>query len=420
MAPPSASQSPPTGWTRTFRALRHRNFRLFISGYVISLVGTWMQSLAQGWLVYRLTHSGFLLGVTMFCTHIPVLLLGPVAGVVADRYPRYRILVTAQCLFLLQAATLATLTLTGRVTVTHVVILATLWGVINAFEIPARQSLYVHMVGQEDLLNAIALNSVVFNAARIVGPSMGGVLVAALGEGYCFLLNSFTFLAVIGSLLAITVRQEPGAHLDSPWGHLREGFEFAWRTKPVRALLGATAAVNIAGAPALVLAPLFADAIFGRGSRGLGFLSGAMGVGAVFGTLALARRSGTRGLPQVVVLSSLTMSAGLAVFAGSPMFAVSLASVALIGFSVMRQNASANTLLQSLITDAYRGRIMALYSMTVVGMLPVGSLLAGALSERVGARWTVFCGASFCLLSALFFRRDVARIHQAATPEATA
>ncbi len=396
--------------SQTFRALRHRNFRLFILGYVVSLVGTWMQGLAQSWLVYRLTGSGLMLGMTAFCTHLPVLLLGPLAGVAADRYSRYRIVVVTQVLFLVQAVALAALTLSGVVTVGHVLALAAFWGMVNAFEIPARQSLYIHMVGREDLVNAIALNSVVFNAGRIVGPSVGGLVVAAVGEGACFALNAISFLAVIGSLAAIHIRHEPAAHDESPLEHLREGLGYAWRTRPVRALLAMTAAINISGAPALVLAPLFADAIFQRGSSGLGFLSGAMGVGAVLGTLALARRTGTRGLPRTVILSALMMSGGLAVFAGSPRFAVSLASVALIGFSVMRQNASANTLIQSLIPDAYRGRIMAMYSMTVVGMLPVGGLLAGGLSETLGARATVLCGALLCGAAALFFRKRIAAI----------
>ncbi len=375
-----------------------------MSGYVISLIGTWMQSLAQAWLVYRLTGSGLMLGLTTFAQHIPVLLLGPVAGVVADRVPRYRILCIANTMFLLQAATLATLTFTGVVRYQHVVMLASLWGVINAFEIPARQSFYIHMVGKDDLINAIALNSVVFNAGRIVGPSIGGLIVAAAGEGFCFALNGLTFVAVLGSLLALKIRHVPDESVDSPLRHLREGLAYAWRTRPVRALLGQTAVVNISGAPALVLAPLFADGMFHRGSRGLGFLSGMMGIGAVLGTLALARRTGTRGLPGTVIASCLMMAAGLAVFAGSPMFAVSLGAVAIIGFNVMRQNASSNTLIQSLIPDAYRGRVMAMYSMTVVGMLPVGSLLAGTLSDRIGPRATVFAGALLCLTSALAFR----------------
>ncbi|MGH9673789.1 MAG: MFS transporter, partial [Bryobacteraceae bacterium] len=334
-------------FTTTFRALRHRDFRIFLAGYVISLIGTWMQSLAQAWLVYRLTRSGTMLGLTMFAQHVPVLLLGPIAGVVADRYPRYRILVIANVLFLLQAVTLAALTLTGVVAYPHVVALAATWGVINAFEIPARQSLYVHMVGRDDLLNAIALNSVVFNAGRVVGPSVAGILVAAFGEGPCFLLNSGTFVVVLISLSMIHVRHQPPPQVHSAMSHLADGFRYVWNHRPVRSLLGLTSIVNISGAPALVLAPLFADAIFQRGARGLGFLSGTMGAGAILGTLALAGRTGTSGLPRTVFLSCLLMGVGLAVFAGSPMFAISLAGVALIGFNVMRQNASSNTLIQS-------------------------------------------------------------------------
>jgi MFS family permease len=416
LAPTTVAERLSGNFAATFRALRHRDFRIFIAGYVVSLIGTWMQSLAQAWLVYRLTGSGFMLGLTTFAQHIPVLLLGPVAGVVADRYPRYRILWVANTLFLLQAAALAALTLTGAIRYQQVLMLAAAWGVINAFEIPARQSFYIHMVGKDDLLNAIALNSVVFNAGRIVGPSVGGLIVAAAGEGFCFALNGLTFVAVLGSLAALKIRHDPGERAESPLQHMRDGLAYAWRTRPLRALLAQTATVNISGAPALVLAPLFADGMFQRGSRGLGFLSGMMGVGAVLGTLALARRTGTRGLPGTVFASCLMMAAGLAAFAGAPAFAVSLASVAFIGFNVMRQNASSNTLIQSLIPDAYRGRIMAMYSMTVVGMLPVGSLLAGMLSDQVGPRATVFAGAILCASAALRFRPAIRSIDTGGAP----
>jgi MFS family permease len=404
----------PTGWKRTFRALRHRNFRLFVTGQVISLVGTWMQNLAQSWLVYRLTHSEFLLGATGFCSYLPVLVLGPVAGIAADRYSRYRIVILTQTVFTIQALALAALTLSGMVTVTQVLVLATLWGAINAFDIPARQSLYIHMVGKEDLLNAISLNSVIFNSARVIGPSIAGILVAELGEGVCFVINAATFVAVIVSLLFIRLPETARARPDSPWAHLRDGFRYAHRTRPVRALLGMTGAVNISGAPAVVLAPFFADAIFHRGSLGLGFLTGAMGIGAVAGTLGLARRTRASGLPQIVFYSAVLMGACLVVFAWSPFFSLSMAMFALLGFSVMRQNASANTLIQTLIPDEYRGRIMALYSMTVVGMLPVGSLAAGAFAERFGPRLTVLLGGLLCIGSAAFFRRSLPELHQCA------
>jgi len=400
---------------QTFRALRHRNFRVFVIGQVISLIGTWAQNLAQSWLIYRLTHSELLVGVTAFCAHIPVLLLGPLAGLAADRHSRYKIVLLTQGLFLLQAVALAALTLSGRVQVVHVLGLAACWGVINAFEIPSRQSLYIHMVGHEDLLNAIALNSVIFNAGRVVGPSVAGFVVAGLGEGACFLLNAASFVAVIGCLLAIRLPKTEREIPDSPWAHLRDGFVFVKRTPPLRALLGITAAVNVCGAPAMVLAPFFADAIFHKGSQGLGILSSSMGVGAVAGTLVLARQTGRARLASVVHRSALTMGAGLAAFALSPSFAVSMAAAALVGFSVMRQNASANTLIQSLIGDEYRGRIMALYSMTVIGVLPLGSLAAGAMAERLGARLTVLVGGVLCLGASLVFRRYLPLIRGSVT-----
>lgn len=405
------SASVPVGWKLTFRALRHRNFRIFAAGQVVSLIGTWMQSLSQIWLIYRLTGSELAVGAVGFCSHIPVLLLGPIAGVTADRFSRYHIVVLAQTAFLLQAATLAALTLTGTVTSTSVFALALVWGVINAFEVPARQSLFIHMVGKDDLLNAISLNSVMFNTARIVGPSVAGLLIAALGEGPCFLINAGTFVAVLLSLFMLRLPRLPRVALASPWFHLRDGFWYVRRHRPVWALLLVNSVVNISRAPAVSLAPFFADAIFGRGSRGLGILTGAAGVGAVAGTLGLARRTRAEGLPKVVLYSALTTGICLVLFAWSPAFAISLVAYAVFGFSQMRQNASANTLIQSLIPDEYRGRMMALYSMTVIGVLPIGHLAGGAIAELAGPRWTVFAGGVICLAGTFAYRRYVAEIH---------
>lgn len=405
-----AAAAPPKGWRLTFRALRHRNFRIFVSGQAVSLIGTWMQNLAQSWLVYRLTGSELLVGATGFFSHIPVLLLGPVAGVTADRHSRYRIVIATQITFLVQALALAWLTLTGRITVLHIFVLAATWGVVNAFDIPARQSLYIHMVGKEDLINAISLNSVIFNAARLAGPAVAGLLIGAFGEGTCFLVNAATFLAVIGSLFLLRLPYTARARPDSPWAHVREGFRYAWHHRPVLALLAINSAMNITRAPAVALAPFFADAIFRRGSQGLGFLTGAAGLGAVIGTLGLARRTVAAGLPEIVFWSALSTGSCLVLFAWSPSFWVSLAIFAVIGFSQMRQNASANTLIQTLIPDEYRGRIMALFSMTVLGVLPLGHLAGGAIAERVGARWTVFLGGLCCLAAATAFRRALPSI----------
>jgi MFS family permease len=294
---------------------------------------------------------------------------------------------------------------TGKITAAHVFILASMWGVINAFEVPARQSLFIHMVGKEDLLNAISLNSVMFNTARVAGPSLAGLLIAALGEGTCFFINAATFCAVLASLAMLRLPPMVPSRSASPWAHLRDGFRYVRQDRPVLALLFANSVVNIARAPALSLAPFFADAIFGKGAQGLGILTGAAGLGAVTGTLGLARRTHTGGLPRVVLYSAVTTGVCLVLFAWSPVFAFSIAVYALFGFSQMRQNASANTLIQTLIPDEYRGRVMALFSMAVIGVLPLGHLAGGAVAQATSPRWAVFLGGLLCLAGTLAYRR---------------
>ncbi|MGE5488748.1 MAG: MFS transporter [bacterium] len=399
--------APPPSWEGgrgIFRALRHRNFRLFVAGQVISLTGTFMQTVAQSWLVYRLTRSELLLGATWFCTQIPVFILGPIGGLVADRYSRHRIVVITQVLAMMQALTLAVLAISGHIQVWHILVLATTLGVINAFDMPGRQSLLVQMTSKEDLLNAIALNSAIFNAARVGGPSLAGIVVAAVGEGLCFLANGLSFVAVIASLLAMRLTPVEVPKAPSPLEHLKEGFRYAARTPAIRTLLTLIACSALAGMPAMVLMPFFAGEIFHRGSQGLGFLLGAMGIGAVAGTLVLARRSRISGLQNVIFYGALTLGLGFVVLALSPWFYAALAVMPVIGFSVVRQNASANTLIQTLIPDAYRGRIMALYSMMVVGIGPFGSLAAGALAGWFGPRTTVLAGGLLAIASAAIFR----------------
>jgi MFS family permease len=398
------------GWSQVFRALRHRNFRLFVAGQTVSLCGTFMQTVAQSWLVYRLTRSEWLLGATWFCTQIPVFVLGPLGGLLADRYSRHRIVVATQTLSMIQALLLAILTLTGTVQVWHILVLAVMLGVVNAFDMPGRQSLLIQMTGKDDLLSAISLNSTIFNAARVAGPAVAGVAVAAVGEGLCFLLNALSFVAVIGSLLAMRLPKFVPPSRESPWSHLIGGFRYAYRQPAIRALLMMVAAASLSGMPALVLMPFFADDIFHRGSQGLGFLMGGMGIGAVIGTLVLARRARTSGLVEVIFLGAATFGASFLVLAGSPSFYLALAIMPVIGFSIMRHNASANTLIQVLIPDEYRGRIMALYSMTVVGIGPFGSLATGALAGRLGARVTVACGGILCIVAAALFRLYVRKL----------
>ena len=407
---PLTAELAPSRVPHTFRALRHRNFRLFISGQIVSLIGTWMQNVAQSWLVYRLTHSELLLGTAWFCAQIAVFALGPLGGIAADRFSRRKVVIVTQTLSMMQAFVLAALTLTGRVHVWHVLVLAGLLGVINAFDMPGRQALVIQMTSKEDLINAISLNSAVFNAARVVGPAVAGLLLAVVGEGTCFLINGFSFLAVILSLTAMRIPPgEPRKHAPM-WQHLVDGFRYAANHSAVRRVLALMGAATLAGMPGLVLMPFFADDIFHRGSRGLGILMGAMGIGAVVGTLVLARRTRLSGLGKVMVISGLTTGACYLAFAFSPSFYLSLALMPLIGYSVMRQMASANTTIQTLIPDEYRGRIMALYSMTVVGLGPFGSLAAGALAGRFGARATMATGGMLALVSSLVFawylRRD--------------
>ncbi len=392
------------GFPKAFRALRHRNFRLFAAGQIVSLVGTWMQNVAQAWLVYRLTHSELLLGTAWFCTQIPVFALAPLGGLAADRYSRHKLVVITQTLSMCQAFALAALTLSGKVQVWHILALAMMLGTINAFDMPSRQSLIIQMTSKDDLLYAISLNSAIFNGARVVGPAIAGLVVAALGEGVCFLLNGASFLAVIGCLLAMRLPKFVRRVQNSPWAHLAAGFRYVKAHRAVRTLLVMMGATTIAGMPAMVLMPVFADAIFHRGSRGLGTLMGAMGAGAVAGTLVLAWRARVSALPGVIFRSALTLGAGFCFFAWSKVFYLSLAVMPLIGYSVMRQLASANTLIQMLIPDEFRGRTMAFYTMTVVGLGPFGSLAAGALAHAWGARLTVLAGGVLALIAAGVFR----------------
>jgi len=359
-------------WCQTIRALRRRNFRPFVSGQAISLVDLILRHVAQGWLVYRLTRSEWLLGGTLFCSQFPVFVLGPLGGTLADRYSRHRIVIAKQMLSMVQALALAALTLTSRVQVWHVMVPATMLGVVNAFDTPARHSLLIQMTGKEDLLSAIALNSAMFNSARTLGPAMAGVLVAAAGEGVCFLLNGISFLAVIGSLLAMQLPPFAPSAIEAPWQRLVDGFRYARRTPAICTPLAIVAAVSFSSMPAVVLLPVFAGEIFHRGSEGLGFLMAAMGAGTVIGTLVLARSSPTAGLYRAIYYGAAGLGVAFTLFGASASFYVALAAASLIGYSATRTNTSANTLIQTLIPDEYRGRIMALYAVTVVGIGPFG------------------------------------------------
>lgn len=386
------------------RALRHRNFQLFFSGQLISLIGTWMQMIAQSWLVYRLTGSSLLLGTVGFAGQIPVFLLATAGGVVADRHSRHRIVIITQTSSMVLAFLLAGLTLAGWVHVWHIMVLASLLGVVNAFDIPARQAFLVDMVGKDDLMNAIALNSSMFNGARVIGPAVAGILVASIGEGWCFFANAVSYLAVIAGLLLMKLgRWSSVAHEASPLEHIREGFAFVRHTAPVRALLLLIGLVSLVAMPYTVLMPIFADQILHGGARGLGLLMGSIGVGALLGALVLAMRSGLRGLGRLVALASAGFGSSLILFAVSRSFWLSLALLVPAGFSMMLQMAASNTLIQAMVPDRLRGRVMAVYSMMFMGMAPFGALFAGAVAHKLGAPLTVAIGGAACLAGSGIF-----------------
>lgn len=393
------------------RALRHRNFQLFFSGQLISLIGTWMDNIAEGWLVYRLTHSAFLLGLATFAGQIPVFLLAPLGGMIADRFDRRKVVIGTQATSMLIAGTLAGLTLAGKITVWEVIVLAACMGSVNAVDIPTRQAFLVQMVGREDLMNAIALNSSMFNAARVVGPSIAGLLVAWKGEGWCFAANSVSYIAVIAGLVAMRI--EPvvrEVHIGSPLDHIAEGFRFARNTAPIKAILLLIALVSLVATPYTVLMPIFAANVLHGNARTLGVLMGAAGVGAVIGALLLASRSGVRGLGRWVAMASGGFGVSLILFAFSRWYLVSVALLVPVGFCVMVQMASSNTLIQSMVPDRLRGRLMSIYSMMFMGMAPVGALLAGWIAARISAPWTVAIGGVGAIAGSIAFGRNLPKI----------
>jgi MFS family permease len=387
-----------------FRALRHRNYRLFFCGQIISLIGTWMQSIAQAWLVYRLTKSSLLLGLVGFSGQIPVFLIAPLGGLFADRHSRRHIVIATQTASMSLAFILAALTLLGHVRVWEVMLLASLLGVVNAFDIPARQAFIIEMVVPEDLINAIALNSAMFNGARILGPAIAGITVAAIGEGWCFFSNGVSYIAVIvGLLLMIVTPRERSGRRASGLESVLEGFRFVAHTGPIRALLLLLGLVSVTGMPYAVLMPIFADKVLHSDARGLGLLMGSTGVGALAATLVMARRREVRGLGRWIMYASTGFGSSLILFSLSRSLPLSIALLLPAGFCMLIQMASSNTLIQTMVPDDLRGRVMSVYSMMFMGMAPFGALLAGAIAHRLGAPPTVALGGAACIAGSLVF-----------------
>jgi MFS family permease len=417
----AAALPAPSDFSHAWRALRHRNFRLFFGGQSISLIGTWMTRIATSWLVYRLTKSPLLLGTVGFAGQIPTFLLAPLAGVIVDRIDRRTLLVWTQALAMVQSLILAWLTLTRRITIPEILILSVMQGFINAFDMPGRQSFMVKMVEDKaDLSNAIAINSSMVNTARLIGPSLAGLLIAATNEGWCFLVDGVSYIAVIASLLMMRLPASFEQRATTTMvAQLREGWTYVSSSAPIRTILLLFALISLMGWPYMVLMPVFAARVLHGGPHTLGFLMGAAGVGSLASALSLVLRRSVRGLTRVIPIASAAFGVGLICFGLSKVLWLSMLLMLVTGFGMMQGVTASNTILQTLVDEKMRGRVMSYYTMAFVGMAPFGSLLAGALAHSIGAPRTVMVSGVACILGSLWFwtrlksiRKDMRPIYE--------
>ncbi|HEU5208276.1 MAG TPA: MFS transporter [Longimicrobiales bacterium] len=400
------------------RALRHRNFRLFTAGQSISVIGTWMQQVAVSWLVYRLTGSAFYLGLVGFLGQAPAFVLAPFAGALADRVNKHRLVIATQTAAMVQATLLAVLVLSGTVEVWHILLLMTMLGAIIGFDTPSRQAFLLEMVGERaDLPNAIALNSSMFNLARLIGPAIAGVAIAVMGEGWVIAINAASYIAVLSSLLLMRLTPVRRVRASvSVLSHIREGFDYAFGFAPIRSILLMVATVSVVAVPFTVLLPVIATDVLGGGADTLGFLMAAMGLGALSGALFLAARSTVAGLGRVIARAATLFGAALLGVAASRSLPLTLLALVFAGFGMMTQMASSNTVLQTLVDDDKRGRIMSLYSMAFLGMTPLGSLIAGVAASRIGAPLTIAVGGTCAILAAFLFRLRLPALREQVRP----
>ena len=441
---PSPSQEPaPTGTeaepqesvtggaSHAWRALRHRNFRLFFGGQTISLIGTWMTRIATSWLVYRLTGSALLLGTVSFVGQIPTFIFAPFAGVWIDRLDRRQVLVWTQTLAMVQSFALAALTFTGHISVNWILGLSIMQGIINAFDMPGRQSFMVQMVGDRaDLGNAIAINSSMVNVARLIGPSLAGMLIAATSEAWCFLIDGISYIAVIASLLMMQLDVPVRRIAKSTLAELAEGWTYVAESVPIRTILLLFAAVSLMGMPFVVLMPVFAAKVLNGGAHTLGFLMGAMGVGALISALSLAARKSVRGLIRMIPMAAGVFGVGLIGFGLSHVFWLSMLTVMVAGGGMMQGMAASNTIIQTLVSEDKRGRVMSYYTMAFVGMAPFGSLLAGVMAHKIptsrlwivagpvlaGAQWTVIINGVVVVAGAVWFFTQLPALRRTVRP----
>ena len=408
----------PTGLKIIFRSLQYRNYRLFFGGQSLSLIGTWIQRIAMPWLVYRLSGSAFLLGVVGFAGQIPTFLLAPFAGVLSDRWNRYHILIVTQILAMIQALILASLFSIGAIKVSHIVFLSVLLGCINAFDIPTRQAFVIEMVEKsEDLGNAIALNSSMVNGARLLGPSIAGVLIASAGEGMCFLLNGLSYLFVIASLIFMKVKPRNREIRNSNvLKSLKEGFSYTFGFAPIKSIILLLGLISLMGMPYAVLMPVFAKEILHGGSHTFGFLMGASGIGALMGAIYLASKRSVLGLGRIIPLSAGMFGLGLVSFSLSRIFLLSLILMVVTGLGMMLQMASSNTIIQTIVDDDKRGRVMSIYAMAFMGTAPFGSFLAGSMASVFGAPNTLIIGGILCVLGAVIFANKLTDLRKMTRP----
>jgi MFS family permease len=395
----------PSDYSHAWRALRHRNFRLFFGGQSISLIGTWMTRIATSWLVYRLTKSALLLGTVGFAGQIPTFLLAPLAGVIVDRIDRRTLLVWTQSLAMVQSLALAWLTLTNRITIYEILALSVMQGLINAFDMPGRQSFMVKMVeDRADLSNAIAINSSMVNVARLIGPSLAGLLIAATNEGWCFFVDGVSYIAVIASLLMMRLPTDSLERVRATMvAELREGWSYVTSSGPIRTILMLFALLSLMGWPFMVLMPIFAAQVLHGGPHTLGFLMGAVGIGSLVSALAMVMRRTVRGLTKMIPIAASAFGVGLICFGLSNVLWLSMLMMLLTGFGMMQGLTASNTILQTLVDEKMRGRVMSYYTMAFVGMAPFGSLLAGALAHAIGAQRTVIVSGIACIVGSLWF-----------------
>src|SRR5215468_1229009 len=395
------------------RALRHRNYRLFFGGQSLSLIGTWMTQVATSWLVYRVTKSPFLLGMVGFSGQLPALLLTPFAGVWVDRWNRHRVLKVTQVLSMLESFALAVLALTGLIDIWQIIVLTMFQGAVNAFDMPARQAFLVEMIeDRADLANAIALNSSMVNGARLIGPSIAGLIIAVAGEGYCFLIDGFSYLAVLASLFLMNINATQARSQRNVLEGLKEGWSYITGFLPLRSILGMVAFVSLTGFPYSVLLPVFASSVLHGGPHTLGFLTGAAGVGALASALTLAMRRTVVGLGRLINILVFTFGSALILVSFSRSVWLSLALMIPVGFSMMGLLAASNTIMQTIVEEDKRGRVMSFYTLSFTGIMPLGSLIAGTLASRMGASLTVAVGGSLCVACAVWFSTRLPEIRR--------